>query len=152
MKKLSLIFLSLYLLFSSGLTACGSDYAKIYGIVACVGASEDNDPTYGVYYSPYADKTTLAEDDYILEVGKTYHILVDYSYGGGSRVPVITDAESVIFKYDTDALEIQSVTPNDRQVKHYSLICKQAIRYSAILIELDEYSYTLIVSANKGAK
>lgn len=148
-KKLSIIvsFLLLIIL-SLILTACGSTKAKIYGISASIGLPEDND-VYGIYNSPYADKTTLAKDAYILEVGKTYYILVGYSAGGGSQYPVITNPESVVFKYDTDALEIQSVTPNDGEIKHYALICKKAIRYSAILIELDEYSYTIIISTNQ---
>ena len=151
MKKKLSIFVSFLLLIilSLTLTACGSTKAKIYGIVACIGLPEDDDAAYGVYNSPYADKTTLVEDDYVLEVGKTYHILVAYSAGGGSQYPVITNPESVIFNYDTDALEIQFVTPNDGEIKHYALTCKQAIRYSAILIELDEYSYTIIVSTNQ---
>lgn len=121
---------------------------RLYGINASIGLPEDND-VYGIYNSPYADKTTLAKDDYVLEVGKTYYISVGYSAGGGSQYPVITNPESVVFKYDTDALEIQSVTPNDGEIKHYALICKKTIRYSAILIELDEYSYTIIVSTNQ---
>lgn len=138
----------LLLIISLTLTACGSTYAEIYGIVACIGLPEDDD-AYGVYNSPFADKTTLEKNDYVLEVGKTYHILVAYSAGGGSKYPVIANPESVIFHYDTDNLEIQSIMPNDGTIKHYALSCKQAIRYSAILIELDEYSYTIIVSANR---
>lgn len=138
----------LLLIISLTLTACGSTYAEIYGIVACIGLPEDDD-AYGVYNSPFADKTTLEKNDYVLEVGKTYHILVAYSAGGGSKYPVIANPESVIFHYDTDNLKIQSIMPNDGAIKHYALSCKQAIRYSAILIELDEYSYTIIVSTTR---
>jgi hypothetical protein len=147
-KKLSIFMFLLLLIISLTLTACGSTYAEIYGIVACIGVPEDDD-AYGVYNSTFADKTTLEEHDYVLEVGKTYYILVAYSAGNGSKYPVIANPESVIFHYDTNNLEIQSVMPNDKSIKHYALTCKQAIRYSAILIELDEYSYTIIVSANR---
>ncbi len=148
-KKLSIFVSFLFLIILSlMLTACGSTKAKTYGIVASIGLPEDND-VYGVYNSIHSDTTTLEENDYVLEESKTYHILVGYSAGGGSQYPVINNPESVVFKYDTDALEIQSVTPNDGEIKHYALVCKKAIRYSAILIELDEYSYTIIVSTNQ---
>ena len=105
-KKLSIFVSFLLLILSLTLTACGSTKAKVYGIVACIGLPEDDDAAYGVYNSPYADKTTLVKDDYVLEVGKTYHILVAYSAGGGSQYPAIANPESVIFNYDTNALEI----------------------------------------------
>ena len=92
------------------------DGVRLYGINASIGLPEDND-VYGIYNSPYADKTTLAKDDYVLEVGKTYYISVGYSAGGGSQYPVITNPESVVFKYDTDALEIQCGNAKRRRNK-----------------------------------
>lgn len=151
MKKLILLFCSLCLLLPLGLTACGSTEAKIYGIGACVGLPEENGQ-YGIIDSPLADKTTLAENDFVLEIGKTYNLRVDYIAGGGSQYPVLL-AENFVLKYDTDIFNIvpvydENCLGENKPLRYYNLTCKQATSYSTIIIEANEqYTCNVIISA-----
>lgn len=151
MKKLILLFCSLCMILSLSLTACGSTEAKIYGIRAFVGLPEDNGQ-YGITDSPLADKTTLVENDFVLEIGKTYDLLVDYIAGGGSQYPVLF-AENFVLKYAAYIFDIvpvydENCLGENKPLRYYNLTCKQATSYSTIIIEANEqYTCNVIVSA-----
>jgi hypothetical protein len=150
MKKLLFLFCSLSAILAFVLTACGSTFATIYGIRACINLPETYEK-YGLYDETLADKTTLAENDFILEVGKTYILYVNYEAGRGSRYPIMY-AKDLVLKYDTDLFDIEEeVYDNDDSapLKYYNLTCKQAVKYTSIIIEANEqYTYTVIISVN----
>lgn len=143
MKKAFAVIGSLCLLAAPiGLTACGSDEAKIYGIHAAV-VSPENDYAFS---RALADETTLFEDDYILQNGQTYHLSVGYSASGGSKYPIMS-ADKIKLYYDDDALEIEQASKNKGEVIRYRVTCKKAVVNTAVIVEVDEYSYTVIISA-----
>lgn len=143
MKKLSIFLCSLCLLMVFGLTACGSTKAKIYGIHSCVGLPENGN----VFSYALADENTLFENDYVLECGQTYHLLVAYSAGGGSQYPVMS-ANTIKLYYDDNALEINQPFESIGEVICYQLTCRESIAYTAVIVEVDgEYSSTVIISA-----
>ncbi len=126
-----------------GLTACGSTTAKIYGIHACVELPENGN----VFSYTLADENTLFENDYVLQYGQTYHLLVAYTAGGGSQYPVMS-VDAIKLYYDDNALEINQPIENIDEVICYQLTCKESIAYTAVIIEVDgEYFDTVIISA-----
>lgn len=147
MKKIfTVLCLFCVMLLPFGLTACGRDFAKIVGIRA--GMVETEDPVYSFEYgNPLSDNETIAENDYILRVGQNYFLGVTYSQMGGSRVAsIVTDV--ITLKYDTEILEISSPEEKEGAEVYYNLTCKKSVRYTAIIVEVGGYSYTVIISTN----
>ena len=143
MKKIFVALLTFcILLLSFGLTACGSTKAKINGIRSCVGLPENGK----VFSSTLADETTLTENDYNLQSGKTYYLLIAYSASGGSRYPAMP-AEKIKLYYDDKTLEIGQALNGNDEVIYYPLTCKKEVAYAAIIVEVDEYTYTVIINA-----
>ena len=126
-----------------GLTACGSTKAKIYGIHTCIGLPENGN----VFNYTLADENTPFENDYLLQCGQTYHLLVAYSAGRGSQYPVMS-AKTIKLYYDDNALEINQPFESIDEVICYQLTCKNSIAYTAVIVEVEgEYSSTVIISA-----
>ena len=144
MKRLSIIICTLYLmLLPFGLTACGSDEAKVTGIMAGIG-TERNHPF--VYGNPFEDNETITENDYILQVGESYLLGVTFTQYGGSKVRSI-NTEIISLKYDTEVLEITPPEEKEGAEVYYNLTCKKSVQYTAVIIEVGGYSYTVIISA-----
>jgi len=147
MKRFSffvvIYIVSAFLLLS--FVACGSTVCKITG---CYGGIVRQ----GEYYSddaqnPFTDKSTVMENDYLLEVGKAYDLIVSYTATGGSRFPVMS-AENVRLRYDADALEISLVSESTGEVLRYGLICKHAVINAAVIAEVyGKYSFCLVITA-----
>ena len=147
MKKVFIALCSCcVVLLSFGLTACGRDFAKIVGIRA--GMVETEDPVYSFEYgNPLSDNETIAENEYILQVGQNYLLGVTYSQTGGSRVASIT-TDGIVIKYDTEILEITLPEKKEGMTVYYNLTCKKAVVNTAVIVEVDgEYSDTVIISA-----
>ena len=87
MKKFFFVCTILVILLSFGLTACGSTHAKVTGIMADIG-TEQNQPL--LYGNPLLDNKTIAENDYILQVGQDYLLGVTYTQSGGSILALIS--------------------------------------------------------------
>ena len=145
MKRLSIIICMLcIILLPFGLTACGSDEAKVTGIMAGIG-TERNHPF--VYGNPFEDNETITENDYILQVGESYLLGVTFTQYGGSIVhSIVTDA--ITLKYDVEILEITLPDEKEGVEVYYNLSCKKAVVNTAIIVEVsDEYTATVIISA-----
>ena len=145
MKKLLIFMCALCIIvLSFGLTARGTDYAKVTGIMAGVG-TEQNPPF--VYVNPLADNDTLTENDYNLQIGESYLLGVTFSQYGGSIVCSI-NTETISLKYDAEVLDITPPAENEGMEIFYNLTCKNPVVNTAIIIEVDgEYSETVIISA-----
>lgn len=145
--KRSLISLStvLIMLLSFGLTACGSTHAKVVGMWAAVGT--DKDYTFGNGNdSPFSDYETIADNDYILQVGQNYLLGVAYLQSGGSILNNLS-TEFITLKYDSEVLEITPPEEKEGAEVYYNLTCKKSVQYTAVIIEVGGYSYTVIISA-----
>lgn len=143
MKKLS-IFLCVVcaMLLSVGLTSCGSTKAKISAIYASAVMPDETD----IRSDTLADSRTFAENTYTLQVGATYHLAVMYVASGGSQYPVL-HIDEINLHYDSEIFEIVKPTEKYMQVARYQLTCKRAVDYSAIIVEVGNYSYSVIISA-----
>lgn len=146
MKKftviMSAVFIAVLLL---GLTACGSTYAEIVGVAAVIGV-EGEHPFERDENLCNAD--TLAENDYILQVGESYILAVTYIATGGSRYPII-NAQDITLRYDEEIFEIVQISQDKSDPVLYSLVCKTDTAYAAILVEVGEkYCTSVIISAN----
>lgn len=131
------------ILFSFTLTACGSTYAKVVGICAAVGT--DKNYMFG-NDSPFLDSETVTDNDYILEVEQSYLFGIAYIQRGGSKLKTI-NAENIKLKYDTEVLEITPPEEKEGAEVYYSLICKKSVSYTTVIVEIEEYTYTIIISA-----
>lgn len=138
------------MLLSFGLTACGSTVAKITGLCAGVG-TENIDPL--IYGNPLWNDETLTNDDYALQVGQNYLLGVAYAQRGGSRLNLL-NIDIITLKYDSEVLEI--IPPDEKyetgeskwdRVINYTLTCKKAVVNTAVIVEVGEYSCTVIISA-----
>ena len=145
MKKFSLFVCAIFgILLPFGLTACGSTYAKVTGIMADIG-TEQNQPL--LYGNPLLDSKTIAENDYILQVGQDYLLGVTYTQSGGSILKLLS-AETITLKYDSEVLEMIPPTENRSEVVYYHFTCKKAVVNTAIIVEADnKFAYTVIISA-----
>lgn len=124
-----------------GLASCGSTKAKISGIYASAVMPEAD-----AYSDTLADGRTIAENAYALRVGEAYQLAVMYTASGGSQYPVLR-IDGITLRYDSDIFEIDQPTEKYMEVARYRLTCKRAVDYSAIIVEVDKYSYSVIVSA-----
>lgn len=151
MKKLLFLICSLCItVLSFGLTACGSTFAQVTGIMAGIGTEQISPLVYG---NPLWNNETLTNDDYDLQVGQNYLLGVTYAQSGGSRLKLL-NTEIIALKYDSEVLEI---TPPDEidetgkskwdEVINFTLTCKKAVVNTAIIVEVDEYTCTVIISA-----
>lgn len=131
------------ILFSFALTACGSTYAKVVGMYAVVGT--DKNYMFG-NDSPFLDSETVTDNDYILEVEQSYLLGIAYIQSGGSKLKTI-NAENIKLKYDTEVLEITLPEEKEGAEVYYNLICKKSVSYTAVIVEIEEYTYTVIISA-----
>lgn len=129
------------MLLTFGLMACGSTKAKVSGIYASVVVSEAD-----AYSDTLADGRTIVENAYALQVGEVYELTVMYTASGGSQYPVLR-IDGITLRYDSETFEISPPTGDYMTVARYQLTCKRAVDYSAIIFEVDDYSYSVIVSA-----
>lgn len=132
------------ILFSFALTACGSTYAKVVGICAAVGTNKNymfgND-------SPFLDRATVTDNDYILEAEQSYLLGIAYIQRGGSRLNVV-NIENITLKYDTEVLAITPPEEKEGAEVYYNLTCKKAVVNTVVIVEVDgEYSDTVIITA-----
>lgn len=145
MKKVFIALCSVcVLLLSFGLTACGTDEAKVTGIAAGIGTEQNHPFAYG---NPFEDKETIIENDYNLQVGESYILGVTFTQYGGSIVRSI-NTEVISLKYDAEVLEITPPEEKEGMEVYYNLTCKKAVVNTAVIVEVDgEYSDTVIISA-----
>lgn len=144
MKRLSIIICTLCLmLLPFGLTACGTTEAKVTGIMAGIG-TEQNHPF--VYGNPFEDNETIADNDYILQVGQNYLLGVALLQSGGSILNNLS-TEFITLKYDSEILEITPPEEKEGAEVYYNLTCKKSVQYTAVIVEVGGYSYTVIISA-----
>lgn len=146
MKKLFIALCMICIIaLSCGLTACGTSRAKVVGMWAAVGI--DKDYTFGNGNdSSFSDNETIADNDYILQVGQNYLLGVALLQSGGSILNYLS-TEFITLKYDSEVLEITPPEEKEGAEVYYNLTCKKSVQYTAVIIEVDEYSYTVIISA-----
>lgn len=125
-----------------GLSACGSDEAKVSGIYVSVVIPDDDN-----YSDALADGSTAIKNAYALQVGNEYDLTIEYCASGGSKYPILT-IDDIVLRYNTDIFKITRPAENHMQVARFKLTCKYAVDYSAVLIEVREYSHSVIISAN----
>lgn len=143
MKKIFVILSTIcLLLLSFGLTACGSTEAKIVGINVRL-CSAENDPEMLV-----SDSTTLAENDYVLQIEQGYRLRIGYAATGGSRYPIIR-SESISLKYDKEVLEILPPDETIGDVLFFNISLKKSVAYTAILVEVDGKYFEIVVISAK---
>ncbi len=107
--------------------------------------TEQNQPL--LYGNPLLDSQTVAENDYILQVGQDYLLGVAYTQAGGSILKLLS-AEAITLKYDTEVLEITPPDGKMSEVVYYHFTCKKAVVNTAIIVEVDnEHTYSMIVTA-----
>lgn len=141
-KYFACVLLSVTAVFALTFTACGRDYAKIVGIKAGIGTTPEN----AFYYNnDLLNNRTVAENDYILQAGESYSFCIECIATGGSRFPEL-NAEYLCFYYDEDVLEIVHSAEEARKAE-YTLICKTIVEYTAVTVEVDEFSCSVIISA-----
>lgn len=146
MKKIfTALCLFCVMLLSFSLTACGTTEAKVTGIMAGIG-TEQNHPF--VYGNPFEDNETIADNDYILQVGESYLLGVTFTQYGGSIVrSIITDV--ITLKYDVEVFEITPPEEKEGVEVYYNLSCKKAVVNTVVIVEVNgEYSDTVIISAS----
>lgn len=97
------------------------------------------------YNNDLFNNRTVAENDYILQAGESYLFCIEYIATGGSRYPEL-NAEYLCFYYDEDVLEIVHSAEDARKAE-YTLICKTIVEYTAVTVEVDEFSCYVIISA-----
>lgn len=130
---------------SCGLTACGSKWAEVVGLYAAVGIDKDYTFENG-NNNPFSDNETIANNDYILQVGQNYLLGVAYIQRNGSRLHCL-NTDNITLKYDSEVLEITPPEEKEGAEVYYNLTCKKIVQYTAVIIEVGEYSYTVIISA-----
>lgn len=144
MKKIfTALCLFCVLLLPFGLTACGTTEAKVTGIMAGIGTEEHHPFVYG---NPFENNETITENDYILQVGESYLLGVTLTQYGGSIVRSI-NTEVISLKYDAEVLEITPPEEKEGAEVYYNLTCKKSVQYTAVIVEVGGYSYTVIISA-----
>lgn len=131
------------MLLSFGLTACGSKWAEVVGLYAAVGI--DKNYTFG-NDSPFSNNETVTDNDYIVQVGQNYLLGVAYIQRNGSRLHCL-NTDNITLKYDSEVLEITPPEEKEGAEVYYNLTCKKIVQYTAVIIEVGEYSYTVIISA-----
>lgn len=145
MKKLLFFICGLCItVLSFSLTACGTTYAKVTGIMTGIG-TEQNHPF--AYDNPFEDNETITENDYNLQVGQNYLLGVTFTQYGGSIVRSI-NTEIVSLKYDAEVLEITPPEENEGMEVYFNLTCKKSVVNTAVIVEVDgKYSDIVIISA-----
>ena len=143
MKKrlciISLIAVLLSLL-SVSFSACGTKDAKVTGIEAGIIGLNEND----FHLSTLSDNTTLNNNDYVLNVGEQYRLVVGFTYYGGSRQPGFWHGNDIKLYFDSNLFQIGEPSADTGQLI-YPLECKQDFTYAAILIELSEQYHTEVI-------
>lgn len=135
------VLLSMSLVFS----ACGTKDAKVTGIEAGITDHSEDD----FHLSAFLDNSTLIKNDYVLNVGEQYSLVVGFAYYGGSRQPGFENADNIKLYYDSDLFQIGEPSTDTGQLI-YPLECKQDFTYTVILVEWSEkYHAEVIVSAVK---
>lgn len=146
MKKIFVALCSICIIaLSCGLTACGSDWAKVVGLYAAVGNDKDYTFESG-NNNPFSDNETIANNDYILQVGQNYLLGVAYIQRNGSRRHGL-NTDNITLKYDSEVLEITPPEEKEGAEVYYNLTCKKSVQYTAVIVEVGGYSYTVIISA-----
>lgn len=140
-KYFACVLLSVTAVFALTFTACGRDYAKLVGIKAGIGTTPENAFNYN---NDLFNNRTVAENDYILQAGESYSFCIECIATGGSRYPEL-NAEYLCFYYDEDVLEIAHSAEDARKAE-YTLICKTIVEYTAVTVEVDEFSCSVIIS------
>ena len=144
MKKISLLVCTILgILLSFGLTACGSTYAKVTGVMADIGTEQYQPLLYG---NPLLDNQTIAENDYNLQVGQDYLLGVTYTESGGSILTLLS-AGTITLKYDSEVLEITPPDEKMSEVVYYHFTCKKAVVNTAIIVEADNNTHSGIYVA-----
>ena len=146
MKKIFVALCSICIIaLSCGLTACGSDWAKVVGLYAAVGIDKDYTFVNG-NDNPFSDNETIANNDYIVQIGQNYLLGIAYIQRGGSILNWLS-TEFITLKYDSEVLEITPPEEKEGAEVYYNLTCKKSVRYTAVIVEVGGYSYTVIISA-----
>lgn len=101
------------------------------------------------YSKNLANAQTAFANDYILEVGKTYVLLVGARQSGGS-IQIGLDSEDITFLYDNDIFNIEPIGGNGRPdygVPSYYFTVKTECRFSSIIICANNFYECLVISA-----
>ena len=145
MKKL---FVTLLLALSlASFTACGTSEGRITGIRAgIINFGSDGDS----YSKDCIDDSTMTENDYLVNVGEQYQIVIELTYTGGSIVPGIESeaAKDIKLILDDGLLHIGEPSANHGYL-YYPFECKIEFTCAAILIEYGEFHTEVIVSTRK---
>ena len=143
LRIISIIVVLLSLLLA--LSACGTKEAKVTGIEAGITDLDESD----FHLSALSDDSTLSKNDYVLNVGEQYRLVVGLTYNGGSRQPGFENANNIKLYFDSDLFQIGEPNANSGQLI-YPLECKQNFAYTVILVEgSEEYHTEVIVSTVK---
>lgn len=143
MKKIPVVFCTMCVIASAiYFASCGLGYAKITGIkVSVVLPDADN------YSDALADSSTLCENDYVLETGKSYQLTVEYTATGGSKFPGFGDINDIELFYDSETFKITPPNVEFVQTVRYELVCLRSVNYAAVIVQVGEYTASVIISA-----
>lgn len=121
----------------------GSDVGKMVGV--CGTIYDDG------FNNELLNEKTAYDNDYILEVGKTYFLEVGARQSGGSK-EIGLSSEEITFLYDNDVFNIVLISENGEPVfgvLRYYFTVKTECQFSSVVIGSNNFYEILIISAMK---
>lgn len=97
------------------------------------------------------NEQTPYNNDYILEVGKTYSLQIGARQLGGS-IEIGLDSADITFLYDNDTFNIELISENGEPVfgvPHYCFTVKAECQFSSVIIGSNNFYECLIISATE---
>ena len=119
----------------------GGDTGKMVGVW---GAIYENG-----FNNKLLNEQTAYNNDYILEVGKTYFLEVGARQSGGSK-EIGLSSEGITFLYDNDIFNIELISENGEPVfgvPRYYFTVKTECQFSSVVIGSNSFYESLIISA-----
>ena len=121
----------------------GGDTGKMVGVWGTIFDDENS------FNDRLLNKQTPYNNDYILEVGKTYFLEIGARQSGGSR-ELGLNSDDITFLYDNDIFNIELISENGEPVfgvPRYSLTVKAKCQFSSVVIGSNSFYESLIISA-----
>ena len=125
---------------SSSRKPIGGDTGKMVGV--CGTIYEDG------FNNNLLNDQTEFNNDYILEVGKTYFLEVEARQSGGS-IEIGLSSEEITFLYDNDIFNIELISENGEPVfgvLRYHFTVKAKCQFSSVVIGSNSFYESLIIS------
>ncbi len=121
----------------------GGDAGKMVGVWGTIYEDGFNDKLL--------NEQTAYDNDYILEVGKTYFLEVGARQSGGSQ-QIGLSSEGITFLYDNDIFNIELISEDEEPVfgvLRYYFTVKTECKFSSVVIGSNSFYENLIISTMK---